>query len=254
MTEQSVTYKSLALRGVAAGGVAGVASALVQLLVTEIPIRAALAVEGARAPAGETTGHSHGEEELVGRGAQIVGGMLAVVIVGIAVGLVFATAYALSKRWFADRTPFSRSFAFGAAVFGAVALLPWIKYPANPPAVGDPETVNYRTALYLGVVVAGLVIVWGASWLAERLQAQSQPVRATAVLLAVAAAAGVVLAAFPAPPDTIPADMPVTVLWQFRLSSLAQLATLYVGLGVVFGLLIDPATRKAKASAKAAVA
>jgi hypothetical protein len=48
--------------------------------------------------------------------------------------------------------------------------------------------------------------------------------------------------------------MPVNVLWQFRLSSLAQLAALYVGLGVVFGLLIDPAARKAKASEKAAVA
>lgn len=255
MAEHVVTYKSLALRGIAAGGIAGVASALVQLLVTEIPIRAALAVEEAREPAGESAGHSHGgEEELVSRGAQIVGGMLGVIIVGIAVGLVFATAYALSKRWFADRTPFSRSFAFGAAVFGAVALLPWLKYPANPPAVGDPETVNYRTALYLGVVVAGLVIVWGASWLAEQLRAQSQPVRVMAVLLAVAAAVAVVLAAFPAPPDTIPADMPVNVLWQFRLSSLAQLATLYVGLGVVFGLLVDPATRRAKASDKAAVA
>ena len=178
MTEHPVTYKSLALRGIAAGGIAGAASALVQLLVTEIPIRAALAVEEAREPAGESAGHSHGgEEELVSRGAQVVGGMLGVVIVGIAVGLVFATAYALSKRWFTDRAPFSRSFAFGAAVFGAVALLPWLKYPSNPPAVGDPETVNYRTALYLGVVVAGLAIVWGASRLAERLRAQSQPVR-----------------------------------------------------------------------------
>lgn len=248
------TYKSLALRGIAAGGIAGAASALVQLLVTEIPIRAALAVEEAREPAGDTAGHSHGEEGLVSRGAQIVGGMLAVVIVGIAVGLVFATAYALSKRWFVDRTPFSRSTAFGVAVFGAVALLPWLKYPANPPAVGAPETVNYRTALYLGVLAAGLAIVWGASWLAERLHARSQPVRVTAVLLAVVAAVAVVLVAFPAPPDTIPADMPVNVLWQFRLSSLAQLATLYVGIGVVFGLLIDPATRRNKAAEKAAVA
>ncbi|MEU7476097.1 CbtA family protein [Lentzea sp. NPDC042327] len=241
------TYKSIALRGLAAGAIAGTASALVQLLVTEIPIRAALAVEEARAPAGDGHSHSHGEEGLVSRGVQIAGGMLGVVIVGIAVGLVFATAYALSKRWFADRTPFTRSTAFGVAVFGAVALLPWLKYPANPPAVGDPDTVNYRTALYLGVVVAGLAIVWGASWLASALAAQPHPVRVTAVLLAVVAAVAVVLVAFPTPPDTIPADMPVAVLWQFRLSSLAQLATLHIGLGVVFGLLVDPATRRAKA-------
>ncbi|SER68596.1 Probable cobalt transporter subunit (CbtA) [Lentzea xinjiangensis] len=241
------TYSSLALRGLAAGGIAGAASALVQLLVTEIPLRAALAVEQAREPAGDGHAHSHGEEEVVSRGVQVVGGMLGVVIVGLAVGLVFATAYALSKRWFTERTPFSRSFALGAAVFGAVALLPWLKYPANPPAVGDPETVDHRTALYLGVVVAGLAIVWGASLLADRLRAQSQPVRVTGVLLAVVAAVAVVLMAFPAPPDTIPADVPVAVLWQFRLSSLAQLATLYVGLGVVFGLLVDPATRRARA-------
>ena len=247
----TTTYRSIALRGVAAGAVAGVASALVQLLVTEIPIRAALAVEAAREASGDGHGHSHGGEELVGRGTQVVGGMLGVVIVGVAVGLVFATAYALSKRWFAAGTPFTRSFAFGAAVFGAVALLPWLKYPANPPAVGDPETVDHRTALYLGVVVAGLVIVWGASLLADRLREQSQPVRTTAVLLAVTAAVAVVLLAFPASPDTIPADMPVAVLWQFRLSSLAQLATLYVGIGVVFGLLVDPATRRAKTPAAA---
>ncbi|SDF32063.1 Probable cobalt transporter subunit (CbtA) [Lentzea fradiae] len=240
------TYRSLALRGLAAGGIAGAASALVQLLVTEVSIRAALAVEEARESDGHA--HSHGEEELVSRGTQVIGGMLGVVVVGVAVGLVFATAYALSKRWFTDRTPFSRSLALGAAVFGAVALLPWLKYPGNPPAVGDPETVNQRTALYLGVVVAGLVIVWGASLLAERLRALSQPVRVTAVLLAVAAAVTVVLLAFPAQPDTIPADMPVDVLWRFRLSSLAQLATLHIGLGVVFGLLVDPATRRSKAA------
>ena len=51
MSEHSVTYKSLALRGIAAGGIAGAASALVQLLVTAIPIRAALAIEEARQPA-----------------------------------------------------------------------------------------------------------------------------------------------------------------------------------------------------------
>jgi uncharacterized membrane protein len=104
------------------------------------------------------------------------------------------------------------------------------------------------------VVAAGLVVVWAASWLAARLATWSQPLRVTAVLLAVVAAVAVVLVAFPAPPDTIPADMPVNVLWQFRLSSLAQLATLYVGLGVVFGLLIDPATRGTRKAEPAAVA
>jgi hypothetical protein len=28
-------------------------------------------------------------------------------------------------------------------------LVPALKYPANPPAVGDPETIYYRQTLYV---------------------------------------------------------------------------------------------------------
>jgi len=239
------TYKSVLLRGIGAGGIAGLLAGLVGLLVVEVPIRAALAVEEARAVAepAEAGGHDHGE--LFGRGAQVVGGVLAAVIVGLAVGALFATAYAGSRRWFTDRTPFGRSVWLAAAVFGAAALLPAVKYPANPPAVGDPGTVDYRTVLYLGLIAAGLLVVFGGSYLASRLGSLSRPVRSTVVGLAVAAGFVVVLLVFPAPPDAIPADMPVAVLWEFRLASLAETATLWLGLGVVFGLLVDPAVRSA---------
>lgn len=246
------TYKSLALRGVAAGGIAGLAAGLVGLLVVEIPIRAALLIEEAR-PVTDVAGHSH-DEALVSRPMQVLGGVLAAVIVGLAIGLVFATAYAMANRWFTNRPPFTRSVTLALAVFGAAALLPWIKYPANPPAVGDPETVNYRTVLYLGLIAAGLLIVYGASWLTARLAHLTAPVRTTVVLLAAVAATAVVLLAFPATPDAIPADMTADILWQFRLASLAETATLYIGLGVVFGLLVDPATRKSEVTASAAVA
>ncbi|WP_121012169.1 CbtA family protein [Saccharothrix australiensis] len=239
-------YRSVLLRGIGAGGVAGLLAGLVGLVVVEVPIRAALAVEEARAaaePAG-SGGHDHGE--LVGRGAQLVGGVLAAVIVGLAVGALFATAYAGSRRWFAGRPPFSRSVSLAAAVFGAAALLPAVKYPANPPAVGDPATVGYRTVLYLGLIAAGLLVVAGASLLASRLGHLSGPVRSTVVALAVVAAGTLLLLVFPAPPDAIPADMPSAVLWEFRLASLAETATLWLGLGVVFGLLVDPAVRADK--------
>ncbi|WP_433273164.1 CbtA family protein [Actinosynnema sp. CS-041913] len=237
------SYRSVLLRGIGAGGIAGLLAGLVGLFVVEVPIRAALAVEEARAAAepAPTGGHDHGE--LFGRGTQLVGGVLAAVIVGLAVGALFATAYAGSRRWFTDRTPFSRSVSLAAAVFGAAALLPAIKYPANPPAVGDPNTVGYRTVLYLGVIAAGLLLVFGAGYLASRLGHLSRPVRFTAVALAVVAGFAVILLAFPAPPDAIPADMPSDVLWDFRLASLAETATLWLGLGVAFGLLIDPAVR-----------
>lgn len=246
------TYKGVLLRGIAAGGIAGLLAGLVGLVVVEAPIRAALAVEEARAaaePAAEA-GHDHGE--LFGRGTQMVGGVLAAVIVGLAIGALFATAYAGARRWFVHRPPFTRSVTLAAAAFGAAALLPAVKYPANPPAVGNPDTVDYRTVLYLGVIAAGLVVVHGASYLASRLTHLAAPVRSTVVALAAIAGVVVVLLAFPAPPDAIPADMPSDVLWDFRLASLAETATLWLGLGVVFGLLIDPSVRKAAVKSPAA--
>jgi Probable cobalt transporter subunit (CbtA) len=43
-------------------------------------------------------------------------------------------------------------------VFGFVAayLTPFIKYPPNPPSVGDPETIGRRTALYLVLVLLSI--------------------------------------------------------------------------------------------------
>ncbi|MEU5692212.1 CbtA family protein [Actinosynnema sp. NPDC020468] len=240
------TYKSFLLRGIAAGGVAGLLAGLVGLIVVEVPIKAALAIEEARAatePA-EEAGHEHAE--MFGRGTQLLGGVLAAVVVGLAVGALFATAYAGSRRWFVNRTPFSRSVTLALAVYGAAAVLPAIKYPANPPAVGNPDTVDYRTVLYLGVIAAGLLLVFAASFLASRLAHLPQPISSTIVTVAVVIGVVLILVLFPAPPDPVPADMPSDVLWDFRVASLFETAALWLGLGVVFGLLIDPATRNAQ--------
>src|SRR5687768_15210445 len=119
------TYRGLLLRGVGAGAVSGLLAGLVGVLVVGPPIRAALAVEQARPV--EPGGHGHGE--LFSRGTQVVGGVLAAVLVGVAVGALFATAYAGSRRWFASQAPFVRAVTLSAAVFGAAALLPAVKYP-----------------------------------------------------------------------------------------------------------------------------
>jgi len=39
------------------------------------------------------------------------------------------------------------------AAFITIALVPMLKYPANPPAVGNPDTIGPRTGLYLSMLV-----------------------------------------------------------------------------------------------------
>ena len=41
--------------------------------------------------------------------------------------------------------PFRRALVAGAVLAGAITVAPWLKYPPNPPAVGDPDTLAKRT-------------------------------------------------------------------------------------------------------------
>ena len=89
------------------------------------------------------------EPELVSRRVQAGIGLFAgVMIYNIAFGGLFALAFALAYGRMGDFDP--RSTAALMAIVGLIAvyIVPNLKYPANPPSVGDPATIVPRTALY----------------------------------------------------------------------------------------------------------
>jgi hypothetical protein len=53
--------------------------------------------------------------------------------------------------------------------FFGVFLLPYVKYPANPPAIGHTFTITTRGHLYLVMVAASLILLAAAAFLARRL-------------------------------------------------------------------------------------
>ncbi len=126
-----------------------------------------------------------------------------------------------------------------------IALIPFLRYPANPPAVGDPASVDNRTAAYLGSVLIGVVAVTAAvrvhRWLTER--GVRPPPRQLASL-------GLVLMGLAATwllPDNIDvSEVPADLIWNFRLASIATLVVLWLGLGAIFGLLGERAEREAE--------
>lgn len=246
-TAPPLPYASLLVRGLAAGAVAGVAAALVGLLVVAAPIRSALAVEAAR-PAEDAGGH----EEMFSRGVQVVGGAAAAVVVGVALGALFATAFAAAYGRLPGATDFGRSVALAAVCLAAAGVLPAVKYPANPPGIGDPDTVSRRTILYLTLIVSGFLIAYGALWLHRFLAARtawSASVRSTVTAAATAAAVVVILVAWPSVPVAVSADVPAQLLWNFRLASLAELLTMWAVLGFAFGLTVERAADRARSAA-----
>ena len=241
-TEQSLRFGALLGRGVLAGLIAGALAGLFSLLVTERAIAPALDLEEARAAA---EGATHHGEELFSRGEQLLGGFLGTVAAGIALAVVFATVYALVRHRLPGGTDVSRTAVLAAIGFGIFALLPAMKIPANPPAVGDPGTVETRTALYGAVLLVGVITAMLVAALVSALRSRGTGDAPTAVAATVATGVllALVLVLLPNNPDTIAADVPAAVVWNFRLASLGQLAVLWVSLGLASGWLLDRLVR-----------
>ena len=239
-TRQPPSFGQLLLRVVGAGMIAGVLAGLFSLLVTERAIAPALALEEARAA--ETPAHA---AELFGRTAQLAGGFLGTVLAAVVFSVLFATVYALVRHRLPGRSDFGRIVLLAAIGFGVFALLPALKIPANPPAVGDPGTVTTRTGIYAAVLLSGVVMAMLVAALVSLLRSRgaSVPATATAAAAGTAVLLALVLVLLPANPDAIAPDVPAAVVWNFRLASLGQLAVLWSSLGLAAGWLVDRLTR-----------
>lgn len=203
----------------------GVGLALVLRLVGEGPIGRAVTIEGHTGP------------EMFSRGTQQVGGMVAALLYGAALGAVFGIAYAAVRHRLRATDDWRAAVALAMAGFTGVFLLPFLKYPANPPSVGDPDTITRRTALYLLAVGWSLVATWAGwrSWrtFVARGLGVHQAVPATLAVWVALAAVGLVAL----PPNPDPVNAPATLIWQFRLASLGGAATFWAVLGLAFGWL-----------------
>jgi predicted cobalt transporter CbtA len=223
-------------RGALAGIAGGFAAALFQWLVTENQIRKALAIEAAR----EVAAH----DEMFSRTTQVIWGMLAACLYGTFLGLIFAILCAAIWRYLPARTMFTRAIHTGTVVFISWTLIPALKYPANPPAVGNPDTIGIRTTAYLlliAVSVALSLLCW-ALWRELSSRGLDGAKRFAYVVTVYVAAIAAIYLIFPPSPDTV--DAPATLIWHFRLDSLAGNALLWLVLAMTFGWLGDRAVAK----------
>lgn len=228
--------RTLLVRGMSAGVVAGLASLVFVYVVGEPGVEAGVAFEDhAAAHAGE----AHGAE-LVSRGIQSTLGLAAAaVLYGVAIGGIFALVYAVVYGRVGRLSPRATSAVLALVAFLVVFVVPFVKYPANPPGAGDGGSIGQRTGLYLVLVLFSVILAVGAVVLGRRLAARLGAWNAT--LLAAGAylvAVGIVELLLPVIDET-PADFPATVLYDFRLASLGGQLVLWTALGLVFGALVE---------------
>ena len=178
------------------------------------------------------------EPELVNRGTQRGLGLLtACVAIGVALGGILATVFGFAYQRVGRINAAALAALLASAGFVVVVLVPQLKYPANPPAVGTDETVGLRTALYFEMILIALGSLVLALLLGRQLIARLG--RQRALLVAAAAFIAVVGALQLALPNIneVPEGFRPTCLWRFRLASLGTQFVLWAALGGIFGLL-----------------
>ncbi|MDO8213621.1 CbtA family protein [Conexibacter sp. CPCC 206217] len=228
--------RSLLVRGLIAGALAGVLAFVFALIFGEPQIDKAIDFEEALA----ALSNAPAEPEVVSRGTQsTIGLFTGTVIMGIALGSIFAIVFAWAYGRVGALKARATSALLALGAFMAITLVPSTKYPANPPTVGNPDTIDRRTLLFVAMIaisVLALIAAWRL-WrqLAPTLGAWNGAIVSGLVFVAVIAVAELILPSVQETPRGFPAD----VLWHFRIASIGLNATLWAGIGLGFGALAE---------------
>lgn len=241
--------RQLLLRGMIAGLVAGLLAFSFAKLVGESSIEQAIALEASGAghedhasshhSSAQRQEHSHRPylpEELVSRDTQSgIGLFIAIVVFTSALGGIFALVFSMAYgRW--SRLSAKALSAYLAVLgFTCIVLIPYIKYPPNPPSVGQGGTIELRTALFFGsiaICVAALVIALYAGRKLKQRMGSWEAVILRACLFLVLATTGLQIL-----PDIneVPVDFPASLLWDFRVAALGLQTLIWASLGLIFG-------------------
>ena len=212
---------------------AGLTVAVFHLIVTEPIIDQAIELE-------EQQAHGAGdhEEPIVSRRVQKGGLVLGYLLYGLTWALPFGVVYQLAQRWLPADSRMKQGLLLAFFAYWSVCLLPFLKYPANPPGVGDPDTIGYRQGLYAGFLALSVAAVALSIWLG-RYVARAQgtrrgpwfPMGACLVILSTG-----LYMLMPSNPDEV--TMPADLVRNFRGLSLLGLTLFWAVLGFLFSKLL----------------
>jgi predicted cobalt transporter CbtA len=182
------------------------------------------------------------EEEIVDRqevnsirlwqkGGEIVAGTILGTSIGALLGLVFVYA----RNSLPGSNDKKKGIILAGIMFFVLFLVPTLKYPSNPPAIGDPETIVYRQSLYIGMLAVSGFSALGLALLYRSVnQKESKKVVIPLIYVAIVATAFVI---FPPNPDDITISM--NLVMNFRIVSTLTMGIFWGILGIVLGSLWD---------------
>ena len=215
------------------GSLAGLAHGSVNLVLVEPYLDAAIEVENQALFASgqeEDTPEFRAEYEEY-RTWQKGGQVLAGVVLGTSFGSLFGIVYAASRHTLPARSEVAKSLVLAGIMWLVIYIIPLLKYPANPPAVGDGDTVALRAMLYVAFVAISGSAAVGFYMLSSRLPGRKKLAALTGYVITVSIA----FALMPANPDAAPAAS--AHLDGFRAMSVVGVSVFWGTVGCMLGML-----------------
>ncbi|QLH08972.1 CbtA family protein [Candidatus Nitrosotenuis sp. DW1] len=158
------------------------------------------------------------------------GQLLAGAILGTAIGALFGIVFGYTRNILPGNSFAKKALVLAAIMWITLYLIPFAKYPANPPTVGDPETILLRQMLYVSFIAISGFGALGFYLIFRRLKNK----RFVAVL-GYAGFIGTVFALMPQNPDAVTA--PTDLVNGFRAMSLVGVSTFWLSVGLILGAL-----------------
>ena len=213
------------------GALAGVILAILNQGIVEPYIERAIAIENQRAA---------GKGEMINpiefqayRVWQKSGSIVAGAVLGMSYGSLLGLVFAYGRNSLPGSTNIKKALVLAAIMWFTLYVVVELKYPANPPAVGDPATIGLRQSLWVAMIAISGLSALGLA-IARRWM------KGAAKFAAPAAYAAIVIAAFvalPANPDAITA--PTDLVNGFRVASGATMTIFWLAMGAILGVLWD---------------
>jgi hypothetical protein len=226
----------LLVRGMLAGIAAGLLTFGFAKLVGEPQVDQAISFEEKLdAAKGEAP-----EPELVSRHTQAgLGLFTGVMVYGAAMGGLFSLTFAYLYGRTGKLSIRALSAWLAMAAFVSIVIVPNIKYPANPPSVGDPETIGYRTGLFFLMIAISIAAMVFSVKVRRRAAAALGDWEASIVagLLFIVIIA-IVQSLLPVI-NEVPTQFPAVVLWKFRVAAIGMQVILWTTIGLLFGALAE---------------
>jgi predicted cobalt transporter CbtA len=159
------------------------------------------------------------------------GQILAGVILGLSVGSLFGIVFALSRSSLPGTNNIKKALILSGIMWVTLYLVPFLKYPANPPTVGDENTVVLRATLYLSFIAISGIGAFSFYKLSKKFKNKKKLI----ALIGYCIFISLVFVIMPNNPDKITA--PMVLVDEFRLMSVLGVSSFWVSIGIILGYL-----------------